>query len=185
MQLAAWIRPDILAVWTLSQFFSIPDRRNWRLAWREVNCLKTTWDSFFELWATGPMNNGSMFQTAGNSELLTFTDSVWLPVKKQNRDMWPAFSFSTRWSIGNQVLGRAVIASLDELLSGPFEVGDIKGNFWKKSAHTWKQKQEGRLGPSRGRVRDQDTDQNHSCEIGSTNECQRVVSLLIVESQGS
>ena len=78
IQLATRIRPDIsYSVSILSRFFSNTARRQWTLAWREVNFLKTTQDSVLYLSSEqgGPVTNSPMLKAAGNLELLTFTDS--------------------------------------------------------------------------------------------------------------
>jgi hypothetical protein len=78
MQLATWTRSDIsFSVSILFQLFSNPARRHWTLALRVVNYLKTTQGSVLILSSEqgGPVNKSPMLKAAGNSELLTFTDS--------------------------------------------------------------------------------------------------------------
>jgi hypothetical protein len=78
MQLATWTRPDTsYSVSILSQFFSNPARRHWTLAQSVVNSLKTTQDYvlFLSSEQGGTVTNSPMLKAAGNSELLTFTDS--------------------------------------------------------------------------------------------------------------
>jgi hypothetical protein len=70
-QLATSKRPDTsYTLSILSQFFSNPGRR-------VVNYLKTTQDSVLLLSSEqgGPVTSSPMLKAAGNSELLTFTDS--------------------------------------------------------------------------------------------------------------
>jgi len=78
MQLATCTRPDIsYSVSIFSQFLSNPARRHWTLARRVVNYFKTTQDSvlFLSSEQVEPVTNSPMLKAAGNSELLTFTDS--------------------------------------------------------------------------------------------------------------
>ena len=69
--------PYISYAISISQFFSNPARRHWTLALRVVNYLKTTQGSVLILSSEqgGPVNKSPMLKAAGNSELLTFTDS--------------------------------------------------------------------------------------------------------------
>jgi hypothetical protein len=97
MQLTTWTRPDIsYSMSILSQFFSNPARRHWTLARRVVNYLKTTQDSVLVLSSEqgGPVKYSQMLKAAGNSELLTFTDSDFASCEETKKaDLEPAFSF--------------------------------------------------------------------------------------------
>jgi len=85
MQLATWTRPDIS--YFMSQFFSKPGRRHWTLARGVVNYHKTTQDSvlFLSSEQGRPVKNTPMLKAAGNSELLTFTESDFASCEKTRK----------------------------------------------------------------------------------------------------
>jgi len=67
--------------------FPILARTHRTLARRVVNYFKTTQDSVLSLISEqgGPVTNSPMLKAAGNSELLIYTDSDLLPMKKQEK----------------------------------------------------------------------------------------------------
>jgi hypothetical protein len=131
MQLATWTRPDIAySVSVLSQFFSNPARRHWTLARRVVNYLKTTQDSvlFLSSEQGGPVTDSPMLKAAGNSELLTFTDSDFASCEETRKSRSGACIFFCNsliyWKSGkqNHVSRSTTEAEFYALLEGITEV---------------------------------------------------------------
>ena len=135
MQLATWTRPDIAySVSVLSQFFSNPARRHWTLARRVVNYLKTTQDSvlFLSSEQGGPVTDSPMLKAAGNSELLTFTDSDFASCEETRKSRSGACIFFCNslvyWKSGkqNHVSRSTTEAEFYALLEGITEEGFLK-----------------------------------------------------------
>jgi hypothetical protein len=127
MQLATWTRPDIpYSLSVLSKFFSNPARRHWTLARRVVNYLKSSQDSvlFLSSEQGGPVTDSPMLKTAGNSELLTFTDSDFASCEETRKSRSGACIFFCNslihWKSGkqNHVSSSATEAEFYALLEG-------------------------------------------------------------------
>jgi hypothetical protein len=114
----------------LSQFFSNPARRHWTLAQKVVKYLKTTQDSvlFLSSEQGGLVMNSPMLKCAGNSELLTFTDSDFASCEETRKSRSGACIFFCNsliyWKSGkqNHVSRSTTHAEFYALLEGIKEV---------------------------------------------------------------
>ena len=103
--------------------FSSPVRRHWTLARTVVNYLKTAQDSvlFLSPRQVGPVTNSPMLKAAGNSELLTFTDSDFASCEETRKSRSGTCIFLCNsliyWKSGRKITSQEVPQKLS---FGPF-----------------------------------------------------------------